>query len=240
MYLMKYLLCGVCLSGVGIYSQFVSPKESTDLLTPVEPSTRNLLALDDEALQRLAGPRKPQRIEAHQSMALSVPSGAADTAEVEAAKIEDILRSASGVKISDADVLRPRRVTWTISEVRYEKIPPEELAAAKKLSDSIEALRRADNETTRAQATEAIEALLTDQFERDIQQREKELSDIESRVKNLRAQLDARKAARHRIIGLRLQTVINDADGLGFPVGHRPLIEQFHSGTPVIELYQTQ
>ena len=39
---------------------------------------------------------------------------------------------------------------------------------------------------------------------------------MEQRVTKLREQLDKRKAAQKAIIDLRLQTIVNDADGLGF------------------------
>ena len=62
-----------------------------------------------------------------------------------------------------------------------------------------------------------IQQQLTTQFENDLKQREKDLAEVEKRVKTLREQLDKRKGAQAEIINLRLQTLVNDANGLGFP-----------------------
>ena len=50
-----------------------------------------------------------------------------------------------------------------------------------------------------------------------MQRREKQISDVEARVKKLRDQIEKRKKAKDDIVSLRLKTIVNEADGLGFP-----------------------
>ena len=112
---------------------------------------------------------------------------------------------------------RQRHITRTIVESYMEPIPAEELAKTKELQDAIQSLKTSTDEVARKKATEFIQQQLASQFEDDLKQREKELAEVEQRVTRLREQLDKRKVAQKAIIDLRLQTIVNDADGLGFP-----------------------
>ena len=113
--------------------------------------------------------------------------------------------------------MRPRRVTRTVIETFMEPIPQDELDASKKLQAAVQSLKTGKDEAARKAAADVIQQQLTTQFESDLKQREKELSEVEQRVKTLREQLDKRKAAKAEIINLRLQTLVNKANGLGFP-----------------------
>ena len=113
--------------------------------------------------------------------------------------------------------VRPRIVRRTVSETVFEPIPPEELEAQKTLQAAIQELTNGKDEETRKAAADTVQQQLTTQFEADLKQREKELAEVEQRVKSLREQLDKRKAAQADIINLRLQTLVNNANGLGFP-----------------------
>ncbi|MFO0425646.1 MAG: hypothetical protein ACK526_03690 [Planctomyces sp.] len=115
--------------------------------------------------------------------------------------------------------MRAREVRRTVVQTVYEPIPAEELAAAKKLQEGIALLKSAKDDESRKSATAIIQEQLNSQFDRDVEQREKELVEVEQRVKTLREQLDKRKSLRDDIIGLRLKTIQNDAEGLGFPGG---------------------
>ena len=112
-------------------------------------------------------------------------------------------------------LMRPRRVTRTVTESFMEPIPPEELEAMEKLQTAIKQLSTGKDDEARKAAADTIQQQLTTQFEADLKQRETELQEVEQRVKSLREQLDKRKAAQADIINLRLQTLINDANGLG-------------------------
>ena len=128
-----------------------------------------------------------------------------------------------------AGPVRARIMRRTIAETVYEPIPPEELEAMKKLQAAIQELNTGKDEESRNAATDTIRQQLTTQFEADLKQREKELEEVEQRVKSLREQLDKRKAAQADIINLRLQTLVNNANGLGFP--------ETNSGTSEVNLF---
>ena len=105
----------------------------------------------------------------------------------------------------------------SVVESVYEPIPKEELEAAQKLQAAIQSLKSAKDDAARKAASDIIQQQLKSQFEADLKRREKELAQVEQRVKSLREQLDKRQAAQADIISLRLQTLVNDANGLGFP-----------------------
>lgn len=115
--------------------------------------------------------------------------------------------------------------TRPVFEYRTRPVSPEELESSRKLQAAVRVLRSSKEEAARKQAIDSIQQHLNGQFERDLQQREKQLADVEARVKTLRDQLEKRKAAREEIIGLRLKTVVNDADGLGFPGSEIPSVD---------------
>ena len=114
-------------------------------------------------------------------------------------------------------VMRPVRETV----VRYvaEVASAEEQAAAKNLQDAIKSLKDSSEPEAQKKASDTIQQQLSEQFDLDLKQREKELAEVEAKVKSLREKLDKRKAARVDIISLRLKTITNDAAGLGFPGG---------------------
>jgi hypothetical protein len=91
--------------------------------------------------------------------------------------------------------------------------PAHELA----LNQAIAQLKSAKNDAEKTAATNEISKLLEKSFQRDLAEREKHVSDVEARVKKLREQVEKRKKAKDEIISLRLKTIVNEADGLGFP-----------------------
>ncbi len=86
-----------------------------------------------------------------------------------------------------------------------------------KLDRATQSLRNAKDEPSRKAAIATIRDQLNAQFDRDLKRRADELTAIEERLQALQAQVQKRKDAREQIIELRLNTMINEADGLGFP-----------------------
>lgn len=125
--------------------------------------------------------------------------------------------SGGGMSGPEGRYMRPRSVTRTIVEQRMEPLSKGEIAEMKKLAEATRLLHESKDEEARKKAADTIREQLNAQFDRDLKRREKELSDIEARLKTLREQVEKRKAARDRIVGLRLDTIVNEADGLGFP-----------------------
>lgn len=107
--------------------------------------------------------------------------------------------------------------TRAVVEWSYVPLREEEQAEQKELKGLIETLNSDKPAEKKAEAKKQLQALLEKQFSRDVERREKEVAELEERVKKLRDQLDKRKTAKEKIIGLRVDTIQNEADGLGFP-----------------------
>jgi len=94
------------------------------------------------------------------------------------------------------------------------------MANARRLQEQIrratESLRNAEADEQKANATVYLTDLLKEYFDDDLSRREKEVAQIEERVKNLRAQLDRRRQKKQEIIDLQIKVAVNEADGLGF------------------------
>jgi len=96
-------------------------------------------------------------------------------------------------------------------------ISEEEIQEFKALHQAVKNLKTAKNDAEKTSATNEISQVLEKWFKRDLERRENQISEIETRVKKLRDQIDKRKKAKDEIINLRLKTIVNEANGLGFP-----------------------
>ncbi|HEX5103129.1 MAG TPA: hypothetical protein VFV87_04930, partial [Pirellulaceae bacterium] len=85
-------------------------------------------------------------------------------------------------------------------------------SARQKLTDA-----RTDKEKQAARAQ--LRKLLAEIFAQDMQMREQQAAEIESRLANLRRQYQAREKVKEEIIDLQLKVIEQDAAGLGFPGG---------------------
>lgn len=110
-------------------------------------------------------------------------------------------------------ITRPR----TVMETYYVTLQPEEITEQKEMQGHIEVLHSDKPAAEKEKAKASLSALLQKQFTRDVERREKEVAELEERVRKLRNQLDKRKEAKDKIISLRLTTIENEAEGLGFP-----------------------
>lgn len=125
----------------------------------------------------------------------------------------------AGAEWSPPQNLRQRRVTRMVPTVGLEtvELSPEEIEANQSFQNAVKTLRSSTEEETRNKAKDTMHSALEKQFDIDFARREKELAEVEQRVRKLRDQLEKRKAARDRIVELRLQTLVNETEGLGFP-----------------------
>ena len=73
-----------------------------------------------------------------------------------------------------------------------------------------------DDEQKRAEALKELEDALEELFDVRTESREKQIADLEKRLQTLRTQLTDRKTKKAEIVRLRIQTVVNEANGLGF------------------------
>lgn len=123
-----------------------------------------------------------------------------------------------GMEGMPSGLVKPKQVRRTVVETIMVPISPEELAEGQEYQAALAALRAEDRTPEqKAAAKEALAKLVEKQFDRDLETREKEVAELEARTKKLRQQFDKRKTAKAEIIALRLQTLQNEIDGLGFP-----------------------
>jgi hypothetical protein len=61
-----------------------------------------------------------------------------------------------------------------------------------------------------------LELAVSNQFGRDMEYRESELTKLEERLNKLRQQLERRRRAKNEIIELQIKVLVNEAEGLGF------------------------
>ena len=241
---MKFLMCFACLSSAAMFARTAMTQEK-----PVIPPVTDRLEPADD-LQSLPPVRRPEpltRLEKdpeEQPGKSFAPRGTSPVpdpnlpgpnfpAEYRDPESPIDARVFLGESIRFTPLMRPRRVTRTVIETFMEPIPQEELEASKKLQAAVQSLKTGKDVAAREAAADVIQQQLTTQFESDLKQREKELAEVEQRVKTLRGQLDNRKAAQADIINLRLQTLVNQANGLGFPDEDFGTVDLFGRSIPL-------
>jgi len=85
-----------------------------------------------------------------------------------------------------------------------------------KLRRLLEQLSETTDEKKKAELTKELTAEIEKSFDTDMKAREEEFSDLEQRVKKLRALLDRRSKAKSDIVALEVKVLVNEAEGLGF------------------------
>ena len=120
------------------------------------------------------------------------------------------------------DAERPARPNATFGGGGLGGVPqPFEFPAAARRSPApavaaaVEAVRDADGDA-KADAAAKLDALLTDQFDAAQRDRETDLAALEAKVKRLRELHDKRAAAKAEIVARRAETLLREADGLGW------------------------
>src|SRR5579862_8419953 len=98
-----------------------------------------------------------------------------------------------------------------------EPIPEAELVETQRIKALEPKLKLPKGEPAKEVAVRELAGLLEKSFDRDLDRREKQISQVEERIKRLRDQIERRKTAKKEILNLRLQTMVNEAEGLGFP-----------------------
>jgi hypothetical protein len=106
---------------------------------------------------------------------------------------------------------------------------PEEMQEFEAFHRAVEKLKSAKSDADKTSATNELSKLLDKSFQRDLERREHEIAQVEARVKKLRDQIEKRKKAKDDILNLRLKTIVNEADGLGFPGGFEADSDLFSS-----------
>jgi hypothetical protein len=92
-------------------------------------------------------------------------------------------------------------------------------AAQERIRSARQALNDAKTNEAKDAARAQLRQLLADVFDQDMQMRETQAAEIESRLAKLRQQYQARAKVKEEIIDLQLKVIEQDAAGLGFPGG---------------------
>ncbi|MGQ0634433.1 MAG: hypothetical protein ACT4QC_07480 [Planctomycetaceae bacterium] len=92
----------------------------------------------------------------------------------------------------------------------------QDMVLEQQVNKHVSAFMSADSDDSRAAARAALTGMLKEQFVIRQQRREKEIAEIEERVKRLREALDKRAEAKEKIIERRLTQLLSDAEGLGW------------------------
>ena len=103
-----------------------------------------------------------------------------------------------------------------LSVVRYQQVPSmQERQAFAKAYAAYQAAK--DDGEARSKAVEDLKTGLGKQYDSFIEGQAKQIAELEDRLAKLKEQLDKRRAAKERMVELKLQMVLSQAEGLGFP-----------------------
>ena len=221
MRVLTYVLCGICLAGGAVTSLAMTQLSPADDQSSGTAPARNVEPARSGELFNYSDVNYPDVIDSEVRQEVSDPFGtdpAANGPNIPS-RSSNLDNPAAVGNMPSRGPMRPRQVRRTVIQTYMEPVPAEELAAAKKLQEAIKSLNNSSEPEAQKKATDTIQQQLSEQFDLDLKEREKELAEVEAKVKSLREQLDKRKAAREDIISLRLKTITNDAAGLGFPDG---------------------
>jgi hypothetical protein len=122
----------------------------------------------------------------------------------------------SGGGLPSDQPIRIERRYRTVTHQVHVALTPEEIAENEQYESSLKVLRSDEDEAAKQSARDALRQMLVKRFTRDLLSREKDLVELEKRVKKLREQLDKRIATKDQIVELQLTTIQNEIDGLGF------------------------
>jgi hypothetical protein len=84
-----------------------------------------------------------------------------------------------------------------------------------------EAVRDAKDSKEKEDAQKKLADVLSKSYDEDMANREKELAQVEERLKKLRDLLERRRAKKQEIVELQTKVALNEAEGLGFYDGER-------------------
>jgi hypothetical protein len=82
---------------------------------------------------------------------------------------------------------------------------------------AMEAYKSAESESDKALAKKELHGLLVEQYDNSLTRYEEHLNELEKKIATMREQLSRRRDARDEMVELKLQMVVSEAEGLGWP-----------------------
>ncbi len=92
---------------------------------------------------------------------------------------------------------------------------PKQNAELKKAVEKLKDKEASEQDKTAAK--EKIISILSEQFDEDMTERSKQIAELEKKLATLKEQIEKRKDAKKRMIDLRVEMLLNESEGLGFP-----------------------
>lgn len=94
---------------------------------------------------------------------------------------------------------------------------PENHFRQMELQQAVAQYKQADNAEARQREQENIAAILGAHYDSYLKSQEEQIQQLEERVVKLREQFDRRRDAKQRLLELKLEMIISQAEGLGWP-----------------------
>lgn len=91
---------------------------------------------------------------------------------------------------------------------------PQQMA---KFQEAMNAYKEAESESDKSAAKKTLHDLLSEQYDNSLSRYEEHLNDLEKKIESMREQLARRRNAKEAVVDLKLDMVISEADGLGWP-----------------------
>lgn len=89
------------------------------------------------------------------------------------------------------------------------------------LAQAMKQLGETKDEATKEKLVVQIQRLLGEEYDRHLTEHENSLDKMEERLEKLREQLAKRRSAKSKVVELRMQQLLNEAEGLGWPGSER-------------------
>lgn len=171
----------------------------------VRKSQRDADALQSETNVRAE--RKPQIAEG----ASTLPSGYSNSVAVPA---QVYLNQPFGLNAANQEAVPHGSFGHPLTQP-VRAAPNEE---ARELQAAYEAIRSEESdEKTKDESRAKIVEILSKQFDADLEQRTKQIEQLEKQIISLKEQMTKRRTAKDRLIELRIELMLNEGEGLGFP-----------------------
>ncbi len=130
-------------------------------------------------------------------------------------RVRDRLTSRSITGVRDLELVRANEELKRAYEVASRNQPS-------KLASAMQDYQTAEGDEAKETARQAIKAELSQEYDAFLEAQEKSIVELESRLAKLRELLARRTEAKDRLVELKLEMVISQADGLGWPSNSTP------------------
>ena len=94
---------------------------------------------------------------------------------------------------------------------------PMRLMKQSQMAGFVDKIKNAKDEDERQESIDKAKTALEKQYEEYVSTYEKQIDQLESRLDKLKEQLEKRKKAKERLVNMKLELLVSEADGIGWP-----------------------